>query len=213
LNNISRVTIQALSAVLGGTQSLHTNGYDEALSLPTESAAGIALRTQQIIAHESGVTHTVDPLGGSFFIETLTDQLEEEAWKYIDRIDAMGGAVQAIESGFMQNEIANSAYKYQQEIERKEKIIVGMNQFTTEEEIPINIFRVDDSIRSLQIEKLKQLKSARNASAVVTALEKLEGVARAGENVMPSVIEAVESYVTLGEIADALRKVFGEHKV
>ncbi|HYV93191.1 MAG TPA: methylmalonyl-CoA mutase family protein [Chitinophagales bacterium] len=213
LNNIARVTVQALAAVLGGTQSLHTNGYDEALSLPTESAAGIALRTQQIIAHESGVTHTADPLGGSFFIETLTDELELQAQKYIDKIDAMGGAVQAIEAGFMQSEIASSAYKYQQAIERNEKIIVGVNQFVTEEEMLMNIFRVDDSIRNLQVEKLTRLKSRRNAPAVATALDELESKARADENVMPSVIEAVEQYATLGEIADTLRKVFGEHRV
>jgi len=213
LNNIARVTVQALAAVLGGTQSLHTNGYDEALSLPTESAAGIALRTQQIIAHESGVAQTVDPLGGSFFIETLTDELELGAQKYIDKIDAMGGAVQAIEEGFMQSEIASSAYSYQKAIEQNEKIIVGVNQFVSEEEMPVNIFRVDDSIRNLQVEKLKRLKSTRNAPAVATALEKLESKARGDENVMPSVIEAVEQYATLGEIADTLRKVFGEHRV
>ena len=212
-NNITRVTIQALAAVLGGTQSLHTNGYDEALSLPTETAAGIALRTQQIIAHESGVTQTVDPLGGSFFIETLTDKLEEEAEKIIQKIDALGGAVQAIEEGYMQQEIAASAYKYQQEIERKEKIIVGVNQFVVEEKIPMNIFKVDDSMEKLQIEKLRQLKSDRNQSEVLSALAKLESKARADENVIPSVVEAVECYGTLGEIADTLRKVFGEYQV
>ena len=213
LNNITRVTIQALAAVLGGTQSLHTNGYDEALSLPTETAAGIALRTQQILAHENGVTQSVDPLGGSFFIETLTDQLEEEAGKIIKKIDALGGAVQAIEAGYMQQEIATSAYKYQQEIEQKEKIIVGMNQFAVEEKIPMNIFKIDDSTERLQIEKLKQLKSDRNQSEVLSALAKLESKARADENVIPAVIDAVEHYGTLGEVADTLRKVFGEYRV
>src|SRR6185436_10723087 len=154
LNNITRVTLQALSAVLGGTQSLHTNGYDEALSLPTEEAAGIALRTQQDIACESGVPDTVDPLGGSYYVEALTDELEAKAMDYIRRIDAMGGAVNAIESGFMQNEIANSSYEYQQAVEKKERIIVGVNQFMTEEAAFDKHFTVKDSIRQQQIEKL-----------------------------------------------------------
>lgn len=211
-NNITRVTIQALSAVLGGTQSLHTNGFDEALSLPTEEAAQIALRTQQIIAYESGVTQTVDPLGGSYFIETLTDEVEAKAWDYIARIDKMGGAVAAIEKGFIQNEIAASAYKYQEEIENKEKIIVGVNKFTSKEEAFDKIFSVDDSIRKLQIEKINRIKKERNNSEVNNALASLESSAKDGSNLMPHILRAVESYCTLGEIADTMRKVFGEYK-
>ena len=213
MNNIVRVTVQALSAVLGGTQSLHTNGYDEALSLPAESAAGLALRTQQILANESGVSQTVDPLGGSFFVEELTDKMESEAWKLIEKIDAMGGSVQAIEEGFMQNEIASAAYRYQQEIEKGNKIIVGVNKFISEEETSTRIFKVDDNIRKVQVEKLKSLKSNRNNNLVRANLERLEDKSRAGENVMPVVIEAVESYTTLGEIADVLRNVFGEFRI
>lgn len=212
LNNISRVTIQTLAAVLGGTQSLHTNGYDEALSLPTEEAARIALRTQQIIAYESGAPDTADPLGGSFFIEALTNEVEEKAWQLIQKIDAMGGSVAAIEQGFMQNEIARSAYDYQRKIESGEKIIVGVNKFEVAKEIPIPGFRVDDSIRDQQIEKLKALKEKRDNVRVKTSLEAIRQKATGTENLMPSVIEAVENYATLGEIADVLRNVFGEYK-
>lgn len=212
LNNIIRVTIQALSAVLGGTQSLHTNGYDEALSLPTEEAATIALRTQQIIAHESGAAMTVDPLGGSHFIEELTNEVEQRAWDYISRIDEMGGAVKAIESGFIQNEIAASAYRYQKEIEAGEKIIVGQNKFTTKERPFDKIFSVDDSIRTVQTKKLAALKSERNKSSVQSALQNLERSAKEGTNLMPFILQAVEQYATLGEIADTLRRVFGEHR-
>src|SRR5258705_4089614 len=212
LNNISRVTIQTLAAVLGGTQSLHTNGYDEALSLPTEEAARIALRTQQVVAFESGATQTVDPLGGSFFIETLTDQLEEEAWKYISRIDAMGGAVNAIEEGFIQNEIARSAYEHQRKVETNEKIIVGVNKFQVEDEVPIPVFRIDDSIRTLQINKLARLRDSRDRAKVDQLLQQLNDKAVSDENLMPAVIEAVESKITVGEIADELRSVFGEYK-
>jgi methylmalonyl-CoA mutase N-terminal domain/subunit len=213
MNNIVRVTIQALAAVMGGTQSLHTNGYDEALSLPTETAAGLALRTQQIIAHESGTAMTVDPLGGSFFVEALTDELEKEAWLYVQKIDAMGGAVQAIEEGYMQNEISKSAYTYQQEIEQGKKIIVGVNGFVKEDEEPLSILRVDDSIRHLQVEKLKQLREIRNNYSVTSALKTLAEKARSGENIMPAVVDAVEKYATLGEIADTLREIFGEYRV
>ena len=212
MNNIARVTLQALSAVLGGTQSLHTNGYDEAMSLPTEEAARIALRTQQIIAHESGVVDTVDPLAGSYFVETLTDELESKAWEYIQRIDAMGGAVNAIESGYMQNEIARASYDYQQSIERKERIIVGVNKFTMEENPFDKHFVIDDSIRLLQIEKLKKLKAERNDSNVTSTLSKLESAAKRDSNLMPFIIEAVENYATLGEISDVMRKVFGEYR-
>lgn len=211
-NNIARVTIQALSAVLGGTQSLHTNGFDEAISLPTEEAARIALRTQQIIAFESGVVDTVDPLAGSYFVETLTNEVEEEAWEYIRKIDAMGGAVNAIEQGYLQNEIAASAYKYQSEIQKKEKIIIGLNKFEIEEQPLENVFSVDDSIRTRQIEKIKQVKASRDPEKVKSILSKLEADARSTTNLMPSILEACENYLTLGEIADVFRKVFGEYK-
>jgi methylmalonyl-CoA mutase N-terminal domain/subunit len=212
MNNISRVTIQALAAVLGGTQSLHTNGFDEALSLPTEEAATIALRTQQIVAHESGVAMTVDPLGGSHFVESLTDEVERLAWDYIHKIDAMGGAVKAIEAGFIQREIADSAYKYQLAIEKGEKVIVGVNKFTREEPPFDKIFSVDDSIRAVQVEKLRSLKSNRDQAAVSSALNKLVEVSRSGENLMPHILHAVEQYATLGEVADSFRSVFGEYQ-
>lgn len=212
LNNISRVSMQALAAVLGGTQSLHTNGYDEALSLPTEEAARIALRTQQIIAHESGVADTVDPLAGSYFVETLTNQIEAVAWKYIEKIDAMGGAVQSIEQGYMQEEIARAAFEYQKNIEAKEDIIVGVNKFQVKEEANIPIFRIDDSIRAVQIEKLKQLRNERNNDIVQQLLTAITDCAKNNTNLMPKVIEAVENKVTLGEISDALRSVFGEYR-
>ncbi|MBA4198758.1 MAG: methylmalonyl-CoA mutase [Chitinophaga sp.] len=212
LNNISRVTIQTLAAVLGGTQSLHTNGYDEALSLPTEEAARIALRTQQIVAYESGVADTVDPLAGSYFIESLTKEIEEKVTILIEQIDAIGGSVSAIEQGFIQNEIAKSAYEYQQKIETKKKIIVGVNQFTVEKEEPVPPFKIDDSIRLTQIEKLKALKAKRDNAKINQCLESIAIAATGQTNLMPLVIEAVENYCTLGEIADALRKVFGEYK-
>jgi methylmalonyl-CoA mutase N-terminal domain/subunit len=211
-NNISRVTIQTLAAVLGGTQSLHTNGFDEALSLPTEEAAGIALRTQQLVAFESGVPDTADPLGGSYFIESLTAEVEEAAWKLIEKIDAMGGSVSAIEEGFIQNEIARSAYEYQRQIENGEKIIVGVNKFQAEEENSIPGFKIDDSIRTVQTEKLTKLRDSRNKPKVDQLLQQLNDKANSSENLMPAVIEAVENKVTLGEIADELRGVFGEYK-
>jgi len=210
-NNIPRVTIQALSAVLGGTQSLHTNGFDEAIALPTEEAARIALRTQQIIGYESGVTDTVDPLAGSYFVETLTNEVEAAAWEYIHRIDAMGGAVAAIEEGYMQNEIAASAYKYQTDIQSGEKIIVGVNKFTVKEKPLSDIFTVDDSIRQLQIDKINKVKAERDNDKVKQILQKLEAHAKSNVNLMPTILEAAESYATLGEIADTMRNVFGEH--
>lgn len=212
MNNIVRITNQALAAVLGGTQSLHTNGYDEAISLPTEAAAKIALRTQQIIAFESGVTDTVDPLAGSFFIEALTDELEKAAYVYIDRIDAMGGSVKAIEQDFMQQEIANSAYQYQNDIESGEKIVVGVNCFTETEEIAINAFRVNDSIREQQAEKIIVLKNKRDNTAVNISLKKIKDAAMGEQNLMPFILNAVENYATLGEISDTLRHIFGEYK-
>ena len=211
-NNIIRVTMQALAAVLGGTQSLHTNGFDEALSLPTEKAARTALRTQQIIANESGVTDTVDPLAGSFFVENLTSQLEAEALKLIEKIDAMGGSVAAIEQGFIQNEIARSAYEYQKKIESNEKVIVGVNKFVAKEEAQNDLFKIDDSVQKYQIEKLKKVKTERDNENVKQLLTKLDAVARSSENLMPTVIECVEAYASLGEIADVLRKVYGEYQ-
>ncbi len=212
LNNVIRVTNQAMAAVLGGTQSLHTNGYDEALSLPTEAAAKIALRTQQIIGFESGVTDTVDPLAGSFFIENLTDEVEAAAWLYIDKIDAMGGSVNAIESDYMQTEIANSAYQYQKEIETGERVSVGVNKFTQQEEEMTEVFNIDDSIRKLQTDKLAHLRNTRDNIAVQKALSLLEDGANGTENLMPLIIDAVEKYATLGEISDVLRKTFGEYR-
>src|SRR5687768_7361426 len=212
LNNIARVTMQTLAAVLGGTQSLHTNGYDEALSLPTEEAARIALRTQQVVAYESGVPDTVDPLAGSYFVEALTAEVEQRSLQLMQQIDAFGGSVAAIEQGFMQQEIARAAYDYQRKIETGEKIIVGVNQFTTENEQPVPVFRVDDSIRTHQVEKLQLLKQKRDNVKVLACLQKLERTAASDENLMPVVIEAVENLCTLGEIADVLRKVFGEFR-
>jgi methylmalonyl-CoA mutase, N-terminal domain len=212
MNNIPRVTLQTLAAVLGGTQSLHTNGYDEALSLPTEEAARIALRTQQIVAYESGVADTADPLAGSYFVETLTSEVEAAALKLIERIDAMGGSVSAIEQGFIQEEIARSAYIHQQQVESGGKIIVGVNKFQSAEEGPIPGFRIDDSIRQLQIEKLAALKRRRDPARIDSILQDLNDKAASGENIMPVVIHAVENLCTLGEIADTLREVFGEYK-
>lgn len=212
MNNIIRVTLQALAAVMGGTQSLHTNGYDEALSLPTEEAATIALRTQQIIAHESGAAMTVDPLGGSYFIESLTDEVEQKAWEYIKRIDEMGGAVNAIEAGYIQQEIASSAYKYQRDIETGDKIIVGQNKYTAKEPPFDKVFSIDDSIRLVQIEKLKAMKSSRDANAVTKSIADLDRAAKDDTNLMPLILSAVENNVTLGEVSDTLRKVFGEYE-
>ena len=212
MNNISRVTIQTLAAVLGGTQSLHTNGFDEALSLPTEEAARIALRTQQVVAFESGVVDTVDPLAGSYFVETLTNEVEAAAWQLIEKIDAMGGSVEAIEEGFIQDEIARSAYEYQRGIESGEKIIVGVNKFVVDEKNTTPGFKIDDSIRTLQTNKLNSLKQRRDAAKVQACLSAIHQKATGTENLMPAVIDAVENCCTLGEIADELRKIFGEYK-
>lgn len=211
-NNIVRVALQALSAVLGGTQSLHTNGFDEALSLPTESAATIALRTQQIIAFESGATHTVDPLAGSYYVENLTNEVEAAAWKLIEKIDVMGGAVKAIEQGFIQEEIARSAYMYNKAIESQEKIIVGVNKFTTKEKDETPVFKIDDSIRVVQSEKLKSLRERRDNAKAEACLQTIREYANGTQNLMPAVIDAVEHYCTLGEIADTLREVWGEFR-
>lgn len=212
LNNISRVTIQTLAAVLGGTQSLHTNGYDEALSLPTEEAARTALRTQQIMAFESGVPDTVDPLAGSYFVESLTNEVELAAKQLMDKIDAMGGSVSAIEQGFMQDEIARSAYDYQRQIERGEKIIVGVNKFQTASDTHFPLLKVDDSIRNEQIARIDALKNSRDPAKCDQLLQQLNDKASSSENIMPTVIEAVEHKCTLGEIADELRSVYGEYK-
>ena len=211
-NNIVRVALQGLSAVLGGTQSLHTNGYDEALSLPTEEAASIALRTQQILAYESGATDTVDPLAGSFYIEELTNEVEAAAWKLIEKIDVMGGSVKAIEQHFMQDEIARSAYAYNQAIEDGSKVIVGVNKFTAKEAAKPPLLRIDDSIRIQQSEKLKKLRAERDNVAANACLAAIKQKATTTENLMPVVIEAVENLCTLGEIADTLRGVWGEYK-
>jgi methylmalonyl-CoA mutase N-terminal domain/subunit len=211
-NNISRVTIQTLAAVLGGTQSLHTNGFDEALSLPTEEAARIALRTQQIVAFESGAPDTVDPLAGSYYIEALTHEVEQKALELIQTIDAMGGSVPAIEQGFVQDAIARSSYEYQRGIENGEKIIVGVNKFQATEKDTTPVFRIDDSIRQIQSQKLAQLRNNRDPAKCDQVLQSLSDKATSGENIMPTVIEAVEQKCTLGEIADTLREVFGEYK-
>lgn len=211
-NNITRVTLQTLAAVLGGTQSLHTNGYDEALSLPTEEAARIALRTQQIVAFESGVPHTVDPLAGSYYVESLTRETEAAAWKLIDQIDAMGGSVVAIENGFMPDEIAKSAYRYQQQIESGEKIIVGVNRFQEDSRESTPVMKIDNTILVNQVRRLEAMKARRNAEEVNRCLQALREAALGTQNLMPLVLDAVENYCTLGEIADILREVFGEYK-
>jgi methylmalonyl-CoA mutase N-terminal domain/subunit len=211
-NNIVRVTLQALAAVLGGTQSLHTNSYDEAYALPSEEAVTIALRTQQIIAFESGVADTIDPLAGSYCIESLTNQIEEEAMKHIDKIDEMGGAVHAIEKGYMQREIVESAYRYQKKVEAKEKAIVGLNQFAVGGETPIKILRVDPEVEKQQIEKLSHVKSMRNKEKLAIVLSQVRRAAEHNENLMLPIIQAVKEYSTLGEICNVLRDIYGEHK-
>jgi methylmalonyl-CoA mutase N-terminal domain/subunit len=213
LNNIIRTTIQALAAVLGGTQSLHTNSFDEALCLPTEEAVRVALRTQQIIAYESGAANTVDPLGGSYYTEALTNEMEEKAMEYIQRIDDMGGAIAAIEKGFFQKEIADSAYRYQREVDEKKRTIVGLNEYSIEgEECPIELLKIRPKIEREQVERLQKLKRERNNKKVKEALEKLHDSAEKDENLMPVIIDAVKAYTTLGEITEVLRRVYGEYK-
>jgi methylmalonyl-CoA mutase N-terminal domain/subunit len=211
-NNISRVTVQTIAAVLGGTQSLHTNGFDEALGLPTQEAASIALRTQQIVAFESGIADTADPLAGSYFVENLTNEIEEKSWELMQQIDQMGGSVAAIETGFMQNKIAESAYAYQKAIESNEKIIVGVNQFRNDSEIDIPILKINESIRQEQIKRLQALKNNRDQQKVDNCLKAIKNAATNGTNLMPPVIEAVEAHCTLGEIRDTLRTIFGEYQ-
>ncbi|MCP4726103.1 MAG: methylmalonyl-CoA mutase family protein [bacterium] len=211
LNNIVRVTLQALAAVAGGVQSLHTNSFDEALALPTEESAGIALKTQQIIANESGIADVVDAFGGSYFIETLTDKLEESAGEYIEKIDSMGGMIRAIESGYVQREIQRSAYEYQLEIENNDRIIVGVNDFCVSEDAKRDLLKIDMSVQDEQISKLKSLRSKRDNNTVSDKLNEIKQTAETDKNLMPVIIDAVKCYVTLGEICNTLRDVFGEY--
>jgi len=211
-NNIVRVAFQALSAVLGGTQSLHTNSMDEAFALPGEEAVQIALKTQQLIGYESGVADTVDPLGGSYYIEELTEEIFNRAKEYIDKIDELGGAASAIEQGFIQREIQDSAYRYQREIEKGERVVVGVNKFQVEEESPKDLLRVDPAVRISQMERLKKLRSERDNARVKDILNELRKAAEGKDNLMPIILDAVKAYGTLGEICDALRDVFGEYQ-
>jgi methylmalonyl-CoA mutase N-terminal domain/subunit len=211
-NNIMRVTIQALSAVLGGTQSLHTNSRDEALALPTEESVRIALRIQQVLACESGVADSIDPLAGSFLVESLTDQIEKAAFEYIDKIDKLGGAVEAISRGFQQKEIQDSAYAYQRAIETNEMVIVGVNKFMVEEPPPSGLLRVKEEVERSQKKSIADMKAKRDGATVRNALESLEIAARGTDNLMPHILAAVKCYATLGEIADVFREVFGKHR-
>jgi len=211
-NNVVRVAYQALAAVLGGTQSLHTNSFDEALCLPTEEAVRLALRTQQIAAYETEVTDSIDPLGGSYLVESLTNDIEREAQHYIQKIDAMGGMIRAIEEGFVQKEIANSAYLYQKEVESKQRIIVGVNQFTTEAQFVCALLKVTPEVENLQKNKIRKLKQERDNGRIEHTLGTLKKAAQGTDNLMPPVLEAVRAYATLGEIADVLRGVFGEYR-
>jgi methylmalonyl-CoA mutase, N-terminal domain len=211
-NNIVRTAIQALAAVLGGTQSLHTNSFDEALGLPTEHAARIALRTQQIIGYETGVTNTIDPLAGSYYIESLTNEVEQRAQAYLEKIDALGGTLKAIEQGYVQQEIQNAAYAVQQSVDRLEQVVVGVNRFQTETEKAVPIQRIDEALERKQVERLRALRAKRDKAAWEASLRGVEDAARNGANLMPYIVNAVESYCTVGEIADAMRRVFGEYQ-
>jgi methylmalonyl-CoA mutase N-terminal domain/subunit len=210
--NVVRVALQALAAVLGGTQSLHTNSRDEALGLPTEEAARLALRTQQIIAHETGVTKVADPVGGSMYIEDLTAKIERGAREYIERIDAMGGTLAAIENGFIPGEIQSAAYEYQQSVERGETVVVGVNRFQQREEHSPRVFRMDPELERQQIERLREVRASRDAAAVEARLAELEQAARGSDNLMPRILSACEAFATVGEISDRLRRVFGEYR-
>jgi len=211
-NNVVRVALQALAAVLGGTQSLHTNSRDEAYALPTEDSVRLALRTQQLIAYESGVADMIDPFGGAYAVEALTDEIERKSMEYIEKIEAMGGAIKAIESGYIQGEIGESAYQYQKEIETKKRIIVGLNQFQIEEEPLRDILRIKPEVEQYQKEKLARVKKERNNTKVKETLAVLKKAAQGTDNVVPPILEAVKVYATLGEISDTLREVFGEYK-
>jgi len=210
--NIVRTALQAMAAVLGGTQSLHTNGYDEALALPTELAARTALRTQQVIAYETGVANTIDPVAGSYYIESLTSEIEARANQYLAKIDALGGMLKAIERGYVQQEIQNAAYEYQQQVDREEAVVVGVNRFTLEDEKPIPVQRIDPALEPRQIERLKALRARRDQTVWQSALRAVGDAARSGANLMPQILSAVEAYATVGEISDTLRQVFGEYK-
>ncbi len=211
-NNVVRVTIQALAAVLGGTQSLHTNSRDEALALPSEEAVTVALRTQQIIAHESGIANTIDPLGGSYYVEKLTDELEAEAAGYIEKVEALGGVIPAIEQGWIQRQIEEAAYRFGQEVERGERIIVGVNKFASEAETPIELLRIDENVEKDQIRKLKEVKESRDNVLVKQHLKAIADAARGTDNLMPFILDAVRAYASIGEICDSLRSVFGEYQ-
>jgi methylmalonyl-CoA mutase, N-terminal domain len=211
-NNIVRTAIQAMAAVLGGTQSLHTNSFDEALALPTEQAARIALRTQQIIAYESGVPQTIDPLAGSYYVESLTNEIEKRALEYLDKIDALGGMLKAIERGYVQQEIQNAAYEYQQQVDRAEAVVVGVNRFTVETEKPIPILHIDEAIERKQIERVRELRARRDPKPWSESLKNVEDAARSGANLMAHILGAIEAYATVGEISNTMRKVFGEYK-
>jgi methylmalonyl-CoA mutase, N-terminal domain len=210
--NVVRTTIQALAAVLGGTQSLHTNSMDEALALPTESTARLALRTQQVIAYESGVADTADPLAGSYAIEHLTDEVEELALEYLKKIEAMGGMLRAIETGYVQREIQESAYQYQKAVETHEQVVVGMNRFQLEAEPSVNVLRIDPALEQAQVERVRSLRERRDAKLAAAALEKLEAGAGTSENLLPRILECVEAYATVGEISNTLRRVWGEYR-
>jgi methylmalonyl-CoA mutase N-terminal domain/subunit len=211
-NNIVRTALQALAAVLGGTQSLHTNSFDEALGLPTEESARIALRTQQIIGYETGAPHTIDPLAGSYFIESLTNEIEDKAKAYLAKVDALGGTLRAIEVGYIQQEIQNAAYDFQQAVDRLEQVVVGVNRFQSEDERSVPIQRVEESLEHRQIERVKALRARRDRSVWEQGIRGVEEAARSGENLMPRIIQAVESNCTVGEISDAMRRVFGEYQ-
>jgi methylmalonyl-CoA mutase N-terminal domain/subunit len=210
--NVVRTTIQALAAVLGGTQSLHTNAMDEALALPTEDAARVALRTQQVIAHESGVADTVDPLAGSYAIEELTREIEQRVLNYLKKIDAMGGTLRAIETGYIQGEIQNSAYEYQRAVETNRAIVVGVNRFQSDDGPKVKTLRVDPAIEKIQVERLQALRARRDSSTVESSLVRLEQSARGSENVLPRILDCVEVYATVGEISNRLRMVWGEYR-
>ncbi len=212
LNNVARVTVQALSAVLGGTQSLHTNSLDETLALPTEEAATVALRTQQILSEESGVANTIDPLGGSYFVEALTNEMEKKALAYIEKIDEMGGIIEAINQGYPQKEVAEAAYNYQRLVDRKDKIVVGVNQYEMEEENSMPILKIDDSVEKNQIRRTREVRRKRSARKVNSCIKNLQEAGSTSENLMPVILDAVREYVTLGEICDVLRGVLGEYK-
>jgi methylmalonyl-CoA mutase N-terminal domain/subunit len=211
-NNVVRTALQALAAVLGGTQSLHTNSLDETYALPTEESVTLALRTQQLIAHESGVDRVVDPLGGSYYVEYLTDEMEKRAMDYIRRIDEMGGIIRAVEEQYPQKEIGESAYRFQREVEQGDRLIVGVNAFKSDKDAPIDLLKIDEQVAHEQAERLKQVRAERDDAAVKAALAKVEAAARGTDNLMPPVLEAVKAYATLGEISDVFRKVWGAYR-